>query len=102
MEIKSLAFMLFCFVVAVAYFALQRTDKQKYVLLAADFYFVLRYSGLKAVIALFLICVAVFQTARQMEKAEKKKGLVLICVDGFPLGWAQKRGGQLKNKYNFT
>ena len=74
MEIKSLAFMLFCFVVAVAYFALQRTDKQKYVLLAADFYFVLRYSGLKAVIALFLICVAVFWTARQMEKAEKKKG----------------------------
>ena len=74
MEIKSLAFMLFCFVVAVAYFALQRTDKQKYVLLAADFYFVLHYSGLKAVIALFLICVAVFWTARQMEKAEKKKG----------------------------
>lgn len=31
---------------------------------------------------------------------EAADGLVLICVDGFPLGWAQKRGGQLKNKYN--
>ena len=33
-------------------------------------------------------------------KFEAADGLVLICVDGFPLGWAQKRGGQLKNKYN--
>ena len=31
---------------------------------------------------------------------EAADGLVLICVDGFPLGWAQKRGSQLKNKYN--
>ena len=29
---------------------------------------------------------------------EEADGLVLIQVDGF--GWAQKRGGQLKNKYN--
>ena len=38
----------------------------------------------------------------KIEKAEEEAadGLVLICVDGFPLGWAQKRGGQLKNKYN--
>ena len=36
-------------------------------------------------------------TAAEEEAAD---GLVLICVDGFPLGWAQKRGGQLKNKYN--
>ena len=35
-------------------------------------------------------------TAAEEEAAD---GLVLICVDGFPLGWAQKRGGQLKNKY---
>ena len=32
-------------------------------------------------------------TAAEEEAAD---GLVLICVDGFPLGWAQKRGGQLK------
>ena len=62
MELKSLTFIAFCFVVAVVYFALQRTDKQKYVLLVADFYFVLRYSGLKAAIALFVICLAVFAT----------------------------------------
>ena len=31
---------------------------------------------------------------------EAADGLVLICVDGFPLGWAQKRSTQLKNKYN--
>ncbi|WP_337497241.1 hypothetical protein [Clostridium sp.] len=36
-------------------------------------------------------------TAAEEDAAD---GLVLICVDGFPLGWAQKRGGQLKNKYN--
>ena len=31
---------------------------------------------------------------------EAADGLVLVCVDGFPLGWAQKRSTQLKNKYN--
>lgn len=31
---------------------------------------------------------------------EVADGLVLVCVDGFPLGWAQKRSAQLKNKYN--
>ena len=28
------------------------------------------------------------------------KGWTLICVDGFPLGWAKYAGGSLKNKYN--
>lgn len=31
---------------------------------------------------------------------EAADGLVLVCVDGFPLGWALKRNAQLKNKYN--
>lgn len=28
-----------------------------------------------------------------------KKGWCLVCVDGFPLGWAKCTGGTLKNKY---
>ena len=31
---------------------------------------------------------------------EKAKGLYLICVDGFPLGWAKASQGKLKNKYH--
>lgn len=27
------------------------------------------------------------------------KGWQLVCVDGFPLGWAKRAGSQLKNKY---
>ena len=29
----------------------------------------------------------------------KASGWVLVCVDGFPLGWAKLSGGMLKNKY---
>jgi len=28
-----------------------------------------------------------------------KKGWVLVCVDGYPLGWAKYTGTSLKNKY---
>lgn len=28
-----------------------------------------------------------------------KDGWTLVCVDGFPLGWAKRQGGRLKNKY---
>lgn len=31
--------------------------------------------------------------------AEGKEGWTLVCVDGFPLGWAKRQGGRLKNKY---
>lgn len=30
---------------------------------------------------------------------EKKSGWQLVCVDGFPLGWAKLVNGQLRNKY---
>lgn len=29
----------------------------------------------------------------------KENGWVLVCVDGFPLGWAKAQKGRLKNKY---
>ena len=29
----------------------------------------------------------------------ERKGFVLVCVDGFPLGWAKAEGTRLKNKY---
>ena len=32
-------------------------------------------------------------------KTEVKDGFVLVCVDGFPLGWAKAQKGILKNKY---
>ena len=69
MELKSLTFLAFCLIVALVYFLLQNTDKQKYVLLAANFVFILTYSGTKAALALFIICVANFLIARKMEKA---------------------------------
>ncbi|MBR4121798.1 MAG: SAM-dependent methyltransferase, partial [Erysipelotrichaceae bacterium] len=28
-----------------------------------------------------------------------KDGLVLVCVDSYPLGFAQNKNGTLKNKY---
>lgn len=33
------------------------------------------------------------------EEAEKKKGWVLICVDGFGIGWGKYAGDSVKNKY---
>ena len=33
------------------------------------------------------------------EEAEKKKGWVLICVDGFGIGWGKYAGDTVKNKY---
>ena len=32
-------------------------------------------------------------------EAEGKDGWTLVCVDGFPLGWAKRQKGRLKNKY---
>lgn len=85
MELKSLTFLAFCLIVALVYFLLQNTDKQKYVLLAANIVFILTYSGIKATLALFVICVANYKIARKMEKAEKKKGWLaigFICTIG--------------------
>ncbi|MDD6660557.1 MAG: RsmB/NOP family class I SAM-dependent RNA methyltransferase [Lachnospiraceae bacterium] len=33
------------------------------------------------------------------EETEKKKGWVLICVDGFGIGWGKYAGDSVKNKY---
>lgn len=33
------------------------------------------------------------------EQGSKHSGFVLVCTDGFPLGWAKRAGGNLKNKY---
>ncbi|MCI7812350.1 MAG: RsmB/NOP family class I SAM-dependent RNA methyltransferase [Lachnospiraceae bacterium] len=35
----------------------------------------------------------------EAEECPYKKGYVLVCVDGYPLGWAKVAGGFLKNKY---
>ena len=32
-------------------------------------------------------------------EGEGKDGWTLVCVDGFPLGWAKMQKGRLKNKY---
>lgn len=39
-------------------------------------------------------------TIKEEEAEEVSDGLILIGVDGFSLGWAQKKGTQIKNKYN--
>ena len=33
------------------------------------------------------------------ENANAEDGYVLVCTDGFPLGWARKKGDNLKNRY---
>ncbi|MEY8426213.1 RsmB/NOP family class I SAM-dependent RNA methyltransferase [Lachnospiraceae bacterium 46-15] len=33
------------------------------------------------------------------DESHLKKGWVLVCTDGYPLGWAKAAGGTLKNKY---
>ena len=33
------------------------------------------------------------------DEAHLKTGWVLVCTDGYPLGWAKAAGGMLKNKY---
>ncbi len=35
----------------------------------------------------------------QEEQDSTKKGWCLVCVDGYPIGWAKCTGGSLKNKY---
>ena len=32
-------------------------------------------------------------------EAEGPDGIVLVCVDGYPLGWGKLNCGRLKNKY---
>lgn len=39
------------------------------------------------------------ETVFLKEGEDFSKGWVLVCVDGFPLGWAKAAGGSLKNKY---
>lgn len=36
---------------------------------------------------------------RQDSDAWPKNGWILVCVDGWPLGWAKNAGAVLKNKY---
>ena len=33
------------------------------------------------------------------EKQETENGLMIVGVDGFPLGWGKKNGDTIKNKY---
>ncbi len=40
------------------------------------------------------------ETVFLTESEGRKKGWILICVDGFPLGFAKGNGDTLKNKYN--
>lgn len=39
------------------------------------------------------------ETIEESQQAGEKKGWVLICVDGYPLGFAKANHGILKNKY---
>ncbi len=37
--------------------------------------------------------------ADKLDAVKRKKGWQLVCVDGYPLGWAKLAQGSLKNKY---
>jgi NOL1/NOP2/fmu family ribosome biogenesis protein len=34
------------------------------------------------------------------EEAQQEDGWVLVCVNGYPLGWGKKNRSSLKNKYH--
>ncbi|MCL2399315.1 MAG: RsmF rRNA methyltransferase first C-terminal domain-containing protein [Defluviitaleaceae bacterium] len=38
----------------------------------------------------------------EFSHSPKEKAWVLVCVNGFPLGWARSVNGRLKNKYPYT
>ena len=44
----------------------------------------------------YLKCETICVTGKN---AEAEDGYVLVCTDGFPLGWARKKGDTLKNRY---
>lgn len=83
MELKSLIYLGFCLFVALIYFLLQKTDKQKYVLLGANLIFLLINSGKKAVLMVLIITAVTFLTAIQIEKTEEKRKRQLLLAVGF-------------------
>ena len=81
MELKSLFYLEFCLFVAVIYFLLQKTDKQKYVLLGASVFFLMINSGKKAVLMVLIFTSVSFLAAIGIEKTtekRKRQGLLLI------------------------
>lgn len=83
MELKSLIYIGFCLLVAVVFFLLQKTDKQKYVLLGANLIFLLINSGKRAVFMVLLITAVAFFAAIQIEKTEEKRKRQLLLAIGF-------------------
>lgn len=42
----------------------------------------------------------VFGEEDTVETGKQSGGYVLVCVDGYPLGWGKLTGSTLKNKYH--
>lgn len=73
MNINSLSFLLFCVITLAAYFALQNTGFQKYVLLIADGVLFVSLTGYKSLIVAALIATLVFLIAVRIEKCQSVK-----------------------------
>lgn len=84
MEIKSIEYLVFCFIICAAYFALYKSKLQKYVLLAADVFCVVAMSDFRSLAVIVCITAAVFVVGKSIEKAEtKNKKKVLMYIGMF-------------------
>ena len=66
----------------------------------AEFAAVLDYKGRDPDVIRYLKGETVMLPAHtEGTKLQAASGWILVCVDGFPLGWGKAAGGRLKNKY---
>lgn len=88
MEIKSIAYLAFCFITILFYFAFQRFKWQRYILLAADIACILLMSDFRSLCIIVLVDFLVFLIAFRIEKSDKKNSkkiwlfVGLLCTIG--------------------
>lgn len=86
MEINSIRFLITIFTILIVYFAMQNTDKQKYVILLGNIYFLFVYSGKKSIAIVIVIVAIVFLCGKKIEaeltKKHKRKAFRWLVVGG--------------------
>lgn len=86
MAINSLRYLFVVAIILCLYFLLQRTRLQRYVIFAADLYFLYAFSGKKGILVAFLILLTVYLSGRRIDALlaakEKKKAFRILWVGG--------------------
>lgn len=74
MAVKSLEFLVFVFIILCLYYLLQKTDWQKYILLAANIVCVVSMASISSAIVILLLSLTVFGIALKIEESIKENG----------------------------